>query len=240
MSERTEPTDSSPDDGGPVKQTLLERLFAPRTGPAAAAPGTGDGGTTTPAPGTKWQIDRIDARERRFGYAAAAGALVFAVMIYAVETSNKHFHPVKNQFSPMTALVVGSAAAILLAVGTRIGRRAVLGFIALFTGFSFMNSGGLFLALPFLLLAGMLLWRSHKTQRAAATSARASRSEGAAAARQRPVRPARGGRAAKATPAGPEANKRYTPKKPTKAPPPPPKPSWIERRAASEAERTKG
>ncbi len=262
MPETPEPTAESgsrPEDtaSAPGKQTLLERLFAPRSGPAATSVTT-DGvddrtaprsqnprsqGSTSPgpeAPTTKWQVDRIDKQERRFGYAAAAGSLIFAVMIYLVEINNKNFHPVKNQFSPQTALIVGAVAAVLLAGGTYLGRRAPLGFIALFTGFTFSNSGGLFLALPFLLLAGLLLWRSYKTQKRANAAAREARASGGSAPSPARERPTREGRSRKAkTPVGPEANKRYTPKRPTQPTPPPPKLSWIERRAAKEAEQTK-
>ena len=263
MPETTEPTDESgsrPEASAsvPAKETLLERLFAPRSGPAAKSVATDDvvdrtaQGSQKPrpqrstnpgseAPTTKWQVDRIDKQERRFGYAAAAGSLIFAVMIYLVEVNNKNFHPVKNQFSPQTALIVGVVAAVLLVGGTYVGRRAPLGFIALFTGFTFSNSGGLFLALPFLLLAGLLLWRSYRSQKRANAAAREARTAGGSApapVRERPTR-AGGSRKAKA-PTGPEANKRYTPKRPTQPAPPPPKLSWIERRAAKEAEQTKG
>jgi hypothetical protein len=55
---------------------------------------------------TKWAIDRLDEREKRFSFAASGGALLFGVIVYAVE-NNAHFHPQKGQLSPQTVLVVG-------------------------------------------------------------------------------------------------------------------------------------
>ncbi len=183
---------------------------------------------------TKWAIDRLDEREKRFSFAASGGALLFGVIVYAVE-NNAHFHPQKGQLSPQTVLVVGLAAGALLLGATLLGRRAPVGFVALFTGLAFSNSS-LFLALPFLALAIWILYRSFKIQRDTAANARAARAESKAA-------PSRGSRSPASTSkpgtssktrsrstssSRPEANKRYTPKRP---PPPAPKPSRRDRKA---------
>ena len=106
--------------------------------------------------------------------------------------------------------------------------------MALFTFLAFGTY--LVLGLPFLALAAWLLYRSWKTQRAAAAGlrSRAGSGSGPPASRASPS-------SAKRSPGGPsknkgatgsarsEGNKRYTPKRP---PPPAPKPSRRERRAA--------
>ncbi len=184
----------------------------------------------------KWAIDRLDEREKRFSFAASGGALLFGVIIYLAETQNSHFRLHKGQLTPQTTLVIGLVAGALLFAATLLGRRAPVGFVALFTGVAFSNSY-LFLALPFLALAIWVLYRSYKIQRDTAANVRAARAQakesGSGTARAAPGSSstarstARKGR--RGGPARPEANKRYTPKRPV---PPAPKPSWRERRAA--------
>lgn len=184
---------------------------------------------------TKWAIDRLDGRERRFCFSAAAAAAVFGVVVYVIESS-PHFHRVKGQLSPQTVLTVGLVGGALLFGATLLGRRAPVGFVALFLGLLFSNST-LFLALPFLVLAIWILYRSYKIQREATAEARAARTE-SATARARPDRLSGGAKRSgvastkgrKSGPARPEANKRFTPKRP---PPPAPKPSRRQRKAAS-------
>lgn len=185
---------------------------------------------------TKWAIDRLDEREKRFSFAASGGALLFGVTVYLAETQNSHFRLHKGQLTPQTTLIIGLVAGALLFATTLLGRRAPVGFVALFTGVAFSNSY-LFLALPFLALAIWILYRSYKIQRETAANVREARAQ-AKQARPGTARAASGStRTAKGTPqkgkargpARPEANKRYTPKRP---PPPAPKPSWRERRAS--------
>jgi hypothetical protein len=240
-----DPTDDDTDDAGSEpatgKPTLLERLLSPTAAPTrTAAPAGGPG---TDGKSTKWSIDRLDGRERLYAYLAGGIAAVFAVLIYVVETNDKHLKLTKGQFSPMTTLVVGLICAVLLFVTTRIGRRALVGFVAMFTFLGFQSTG-LFLSLPFLILAVWLLYRSYKVQKEATARIKAERA--ASGSDPRPGRPARAPRAAatsgkaaaesrsarKKGPPIPEGNKRYTPKKPTPPPIPTPKPSWRERRAA--------
>jgi hypothetical protein len=209
------------------------------------------GGRSAPAPpsarsdrSTRWAIDRLEDREKRFSFAAAGGAVVFGIVVYLIESS-PHFHRVKGQLSPQTLLVVGLVGGALLLGATLLGRRAPVGFVALFLGLMF-SSATLFLALPFLALAIWILYHSYKIQREASAEARAARAE----AKESPRSGAARSGAARSTrvssrsgpappkkrraggPARPEANKRYTPKRP---PPPAPKPSRRERKATPQA-----
>jgi hypothetical protein len=221
------------DDQPATKRRLMERLMD--AAPAAPAKATLDRNGNP----TKWSIDRLDGRERVYSYIAAFMAAFFALFTYFAEADNANFHIKKGQFTPQTTLIVGVVCAIALFATAYLGRRALVGFVALFTFLGFSNTDFV-IGLPFLLLAAWLLYRSYKVQkevtarikseRAAgpseSPSARPSRTE-AAADRRAGTRA--GGR--KKGPGGPEANKRYTPKKPVRPPPPPPKPSWRERRA---------
>ncbi len=191
---------------------------------------------------TKWAIDRLDPREKRFSFVAAGGAALFATIIYLVETQNHNFRLAKGQITPQTTLVVGLIAAGLLIATTMLGRRAPVGFVALFTGAAFGGSY-LFLGLPFFVLAIWLLYRSYKLQkettarlREAGGSPRARPSPAArstaarSSAPSRPTTVAEARRARSKKSAAPVGNKRYTPKRPT---PPPPKPSRRQRKAAA-------
>jgi hypothetical protein len=191
---------------------------------------------------TKWAIDRLDAREKRFSFAAAGGAALFATIIYLVETQNHNFRLAKGQITPQTTLVVGLIAAGLLIATTVLGRRAPVGFVALFTGAAFGGSY-LFLGLPFFVLAIWLLYRSYKLQkettarlREAGGGPRSRPSPAARSAAARPAAPSRPTTVAEARRArskkssAPVGNKRYTPKRPTL---PPPKPSRRQRKAAA-------
>jgi hypothetical protein len=123
---------------------------------------------------TKWAIDRLDEREKRFSFAAAGGAALFGVIIYLAETQNHNFRLAKGQITPQTTLIVGLVAAGLLIAATILGRRAPAGFVALFTGAAFGGSF-LFLGLPFFALAVWLLYRSYKIQRETAGKIREAR-----------------------------------------------------------------
>ncbi len=182
---------------------------------------------------TKRTIDRLDDRERRFSFAAAGLAAVFGIAVYVAETSNSHFRLAKNQLTPQTTLILGLVAAALLLATTFIGRRALVGFVALFTFLAFGTQ--YLLGVPFLALAVWLLYRSFKFQKEASAAARAARAEtptGRTATARTAGRPAAqrgsGAKGAKGKNA-PAGNKRYTPKRPAPATP---KPSWRERRAA--------
>lgn len=247
-----DPVDEDEPDGdedvGPARSRSRPRATRAETGTAprrAASSPQGPGESSRPATTvrsggsdrtTKWAIDRLDGREKRFSFAAAAVAVVFGVVLFVIESS-PHYHRVKGQLSPQTVLTVGLVGGALLFGATLLGRRAPVGFVALFLGLLFSNST-LFLALPFLVLAIWILYRSYKIQREATAEARAARTESTAAARARPARPSGGAKRSgvastksrKSGPARPEANKRYTPKRP---PPPAPKPSRRQRKAAS-------
>jgi len=215
------------------KRRLMDRLMD--AAPAAPArPGLDRNGNPT-----KWSIDRIDPRERVYCYLASFMAAFFAVLIYVVESNNSHLHLKKGQFTPLTTLIVGLVCAVLLAGTTYLGRRALVGFVALFTFLGFSNSDFV-VGLPFLLLAAWLLYRSFKVQKEITARIKSDRASGAKTAPPVQSRAdavaarradGRSGRRSKG-PVGPQGNKRYTPKAPTRPAPPPPKPSWRERRAA--------
>ncbi len=221
-------------DAPTPKRSLMERLMD--AAPAAPAkPSLDRNGNPT-----KWSIDRLDGRERVYSYISSFMAAFFAVFLYFSETDNAHFHVKKGQFTPQTTLIVGVVCAIALLVTTYLGRRALVGFVALFTFLGFSNTD--FVAgLPFLLLAVWLLYRSYKIQKEVTARIKSERAAGPSiAATARPSRAEAaadrraGGRSGgrKKGPAVPEGNKRYTPKKPVRPAPPPPKPSRRERRAA--------
>jgi hypothetical protein len=228
-----DPTDDRDGDGDgtpePSRLSRLERLLAPKAAPT--------GSTATNANGvpTKWAIDRLDRRERVYGYCAGVAAAFFAALIYVAESHEKHLVLKKGQITPETALIVGLVCAVLLVVTTRIGRRALVGFVALFTFLGFENSDFV-IGLPFLILAAWLLYRSYKVQKEASAKVRADREAGIVTAGARPARTPRTAAdsrsARKKGPPVPEGNKRYTPKKPAPPAPPAPKPSRRERRAA--------
>jgi hypothetical protein len=204
---------------------------------------------TTPATGgqrplgprsTKWEIDRLDGRERRFTYIAAAASMFFGIIIYVVDTGDRHYRPPKGRLSPETMLVLGIVFAALLVGSVLVGRRAPAGFMALFTFFAF-DAYSFVVGLPFLLLAGWILYHSFKVQKEASAALKAGRVEAAESgghqatattrpSSRQPSRPST--RSSSKSPARPEANKRFTPKA---APPPAPKPSRREQRKATKA-----
>jgi hypothetical protein len=179
----------------------------------------------------KRQIDRLDPRERRFSYIAAGAAVVFGLAVYLVQTNNPKFRLAKGQLTPQTSLILGIGCGALLVVATRVDRRAAVGFVALLTFLAF-GTTDFALGVPFLVLAGWLLYRSYKLQKEASATLR----QASAAAAKDSATLSRGtasksasakGRASDPGRAG--ANKRYTPKRP---PLPAPKPSRRERKAA--------
>jgi hypothetical protein len=205
-----------------------------------------DGDESEPAPSrpplsgraAKVAVERLDSREQLYSYIAAGGALLFGVAIYVLEKYG-HVHFSKNPDAPLTTFILGVACGGLLLAATYFGRRALVGFVALFT-FLVFGTTSLFLGVPFLALAVWLLHRSYKIQKETAAAARQARSgqttPPTTRASGRTTRPSKstGGRSAarggkERGPAGPEANKRYTPKRP---PPAAPKPSRRERKAA--------
>jgi hypothetical protein len=225
--------DDAPGDAPSPRRRLMERLMD--AAPSAPSKPTLDRNGNP----TKWSIDRVDARERVYGYLAGLVSAFFGVLIYVAETGNKHLHLQKNQFTPTTTLIVGLACALLLIGSTYLGRRALVGFVALFTFLGFQSSN-IVAGLPFLVLAVWLLLRSYKVQKEMTARLKADRNSGApspAATRQSRAEAATARRAERASgrskgPAKPQGNKRYTPKVPARPAPPPPKPSWRERRAA--------
>ena len=188
------------------------------------------------------RIEGLDPRERLFSFVGSGVSVLLGVGVYLAETQNHHFRLAKGQLTPQTTLVLGIVFGLLLFVATLFGRRAPIGFVALFAFLAF-GATGFILGLPFLALAAWLLVRSYKFQREAAATARAARADarpstspsGGPAAVRGKSSPRTGQSKADARtspakgPPTPEANKRYTPKRP---PPPAPKPSRRDRKAA--------
>ena len=126
------------------------------------------------------QVGRRQARcgrERRFSIVAAVLSVLFGLLIYFSETHDKSFRLAKGQLTPQTTLLLAIVCGVLLLGATYLGRRAPVGFVALFT-FLMFGTSTLPLGLPFLALAGWLLYRSYKAQKEAtpATSGRPGRS----------------------------------------------------------------
>jgi hypothetical protein len=226
--------DGEEEDGeitGPVTTSgWKERLIRPG-GRSARSP-SGHTGVST-----KGAIERLDPRERRLSFAAGGAAMLFGVLIYVVDSHDKT-HLNKSPDAPATTLILGVVCGAALLGATFIGRRAPVGFVALFA-FLIFGTSSILLGAPFLALAVWLLYRSYRIQREASSKLRAARSKttprsastrtagGSTASSARTSRPATKGRSKKG-PATPEANKRYTPKRPA---PPAPKPSRRDRKA---------
>ena len=226
-------------DGRPASGSArwgLGRSRGPASGnpPNRRAPATASGRTT------KWSIDRLDDRERRFSFVASGAAVALGIVVYLVENS-AHFHRQKNQLSPQTVMVIGLVGGALLLGATLLGaagpgrirgpvhRPPLLQLHPLF-GPAVPRPRHL-APLPLVqdpkggVGTGVRGARRVEGQRSAAAtrSAGGGSSRGRREARRRPKKGRTGGAAR------PEANKRYTPKRP---PPPAPKPSRRERKAA--------
>lgn len=237
-----EPDDDGDDDtAGSTGSATTGRSVAATA--AVSTPDIGRGSDRS----VKWAVDKLDGREKRLSFAGSGASAAFGILIYLEEKHNHNFHLAKNQLAPEWTLILGIAAGVLLLGATLLGRRAPVGFVALFTGAMFTGSSLIF-GLPFIALALWLLYHSYKIQKETAAKVRAARAEsgrsgsasrlsaassrgagGARGASAAKGAPARGAKAKDKGPARPEANKRFTPKRP---PPPAPKPSRKERKAA--------
>jgi hypothetical protein len=224
------------DRGGATAQPVTRSGWSARVWPNRSPAAVGAG---RPGVSTKRAIERLDERERRLSLAAGGVALLLGVLIYLLETQDK-VHFTKSPDAPVTTLILGIACGGLLLGATFVGRRAPVGFVALFA-FLIFGTSAFALGLPFLALAAWLLYRSYKIQREAAAQLRAARSGDSTSrppSRRAPGGPAKSSRATpkegnKRGPAKPEANKRYTPKRPR---PSAPKPSRRDRKAAKAAD----
>ncbi len=225
-------TDDDDPELGPADPQGAERPASPMRGRLdRALAGVRSAGTGPSS--TKGKIEGLDAREKRYSLIGAFAAFAFGVAVYLEETNDHHFRLAKGQLTPQTTLVLGIVFGVLLVVATLVGRRALIGFIALFAFLAF-GASDFVLGLPFLVLAGWLLYRSYTIQRQASAELRSNRAAGPSAtpavkrgAGASPKASSRSDRPA--APRPPEANKRYTPKRP---PPSAPKPSRRDRKAA--------
>jgi hypothetical protein len=168
----------------------------------------------------KEAVNRIDDRERRYGFIAA----VIAAVLWLLLTVPILVHPAKPHKGQLGTegvaiyLVVGLLLAGLIFFASWIRRRALLGFTVLFTGFSF--GADLLFAIPFYFLGAWLIWRAMKIQReaqAALQAAGTSRSSSIRQGRQKEPSNSRWGRMWSRTGRTeevrrtPTASRRYTP-----------------------------
>ena len=116
-------------------------------------------------------MDKLDGREKRLSFAGSGASAAFGILIYLEETHNHNFHLAKNELAPEWTLILGIAAGVLLLGATLLGRRAPVGFVALFTGAMFTGSSLIF-GLPFIALALWLLYHSYKIQKETAAKVR--------------------------------------------------------------------
>lgn len=204
---------------------------APRTPRAPRAPARASGGASTSPARSRSQvvvpegktlqdlINNLDRTERLVSLAAAALGVAFSIVLAIVFAHPQH---VKNSVNgPLVGAIIG-VPSLLLGGSVFIGRRALVGFLALLTGFAVLTLTG-----PYgLVYFGIGLWLIMRAQR----YSRAAREQGEG----RPAREARrrtsstgrdatpskrgttakGGakaRPATAAPKPPAASKRYTP-----------------------------
>ena len=140
-----------------------EKLITP--GGRSAARLSGQSGASA-----KGAIEKLDQRERRLSFAAGGAALLFGILIYVVENHDKA-HLNKSPDAPATTLVLGLVCGGLLLGATFLGRRAPVGFVALFA-FLIFGTSSILLGAPFLALAVWLLYRSYRIQREASAKLR--------------------------------------------------------------------
>ncbi len=201
----------------PVTQSATRHL-----GHSVPIAENGAGGQTSTATGArtgknlvKEAINRIDDKERRYGFIAA----VVAAVLWLLLTVPILVHPAKPHKGQLGTegvaiyLAVGLLLAGLIFFASWIRRRALLGFTVLFTGFSF--GADLMFAIPFYFLGAWLIWRAMKVQREAQATLQAagiSRTS-PTRTRERSASPWRRHKkqSAEVEKRAPTASKRYTP-----------------------------
>ena len=205
-------------DDTPDEEKYIPNDFKSGNRSAPVPKGGGSASTRKAGNAVKEAVNRLDNRERRYGFIAS----IVAAILWLLLTVPLLIHPAKPHKGQLGTdgiaiyLVVGLLLAGIIFFASWIKRRALLGFAVLFTGFSF--GGDLLFAIPFYALGAWLIWRAMKVQRelqaamqaAGATSSRPVRTRGPLFSRMT----RRGeGRQAKApvVRAAPTASKRYTP-----------------------------
>ncbi|MGH9207691.1 MAG: hypothetical protein ACRD1G_14245 [Acidimicrobiales bacterium] len=132
--------------------------------------------------GSKAMIKKIDRKEKLVCFAASVLAAVGFAIVWV---PHLHDHNASLRSSAQSYLVVGIVMAVALAGATALGRRALIGFVALFIGFGPWGNDIIGTAL-FLGLAAWLLIRALSLSRNQADAKRAERGTG-------PDRPRAGG-----------------------------------------------
>lgn len=180
--------------------------------------GTEAAGASKPAGGKgqgKAAVYQLDSRERLAGFAGAALAAVGFCAIW-IPHLGAHATKASGALTPDTDLLIGLVMAAALAGATALGRRALVGFVALFIGLGGPWNSYLLAQIPFLALAGWLLMRASRISSEARRAAQAGKEAGNSRGRRSDKEDGRG-RKKGDQPAGrrrPEASKRYTPPKP--------------------------
>lgn len=136
-------------------------------------------------------MSRLDQREQRFSYAAAAFGALASAGLWA---------PAFDETAGIVLAAIGVAMAGLLALAARRGSRLLTGLAAVLLAFGPWGMAWI-LGFPFLCLAAWLLFRGG---RLAAETRAARPPEPKREPKKKPEAPS-------ARPSRPEANKRYTP-----------------------------
>jgi hypothetical protein len=180
--------------------------------PARPAPGSG----RKPAAEL---VNGLDRRERIISLVAAALAFSFAVAVLIVYP-HPPAHPVKGEvyIEPWVVALIVGIPALGMGVGVVIARRALVGFLAVLTGFATLTVVGIYGLLYFALGIWLIMRASRYSKQLREASgeetpvrrARAERSRGAAS--RSSSRPAA---KATVTASAPAKSKRYTPPRAT-------------------------
>lgn len=121
------------------------------------------------------RVQTLDAGEKRAGYiTAGATAVVFFALLFPQRNVHPKPHTKPGPLTVVEILAMFLALALLIAIGTAIGRRASLGFALLLTGVA-ASGLTLILAVPYVGLFIWLIVRAHKTQLAAGVGPAARR-----------------------------------------------------------------
>jgi hypothetical protein len=167
----------------------------------------------------KAAVNKLDARETRFGVIALIVEMALTAIIVAPYLTHR-LKPSKTDFKTLAVvhdfLFEGVAVAVFLLLGLLLKRRALLGFASLAAAIWLVNVRALFLVgLAFLGFGIWLLFRGFKSQQGGAR-----RPVGAASSKPRATKSARSQAEALGKRSPPKPNKRYTPPKPVHRPAP--------------------
>ncbi len=162
-------------DDTPDEEKYIPNDFKSGNRSAPVPKGGGSASTRKAGNAVKEAVNRLDNRERRYGFIAS----IVAAILWLLLTVPLLIHPAKPHKGQLGTdgiaiyLVVGLLLAGIIFFASWIKRRALLGFAVLFTGFSF--GGDLLFAIPFYALGAWLIWRAMKVQRELQAAMQAAR-----------------------------------------------------------------